>query len=81
MCNPSKKTIKRIDRILQSRCKKFTKFDTGVKLYNFRKATETGFVHAVFPKKAGYFIGTILEPSGVYKFFGIYSPEQVKEMC
>lgn len=70
MCNHSKKTIKKIDRMLRSRCKKYTKFYTGVKLYNFRKGTE-----------AGYFIGTTLDESGHYKFFGIISPEQVWEVA
>lgn len=80
MCNPSKKTIKRIDRILRSKCKKYTKFDTGEKMYNFGRSTETGFFYAVFPKKGGYFIGTSLEESGHYNFFAILSPEQVWEV-
>ena len=42
MCNPSKKTIKKIDRMLESRCKEKQEFNNGQKqkLYKFRKPTE-----------------------------------------
>lgn len=81
MCNPSKKTIKKIDRMLESRCKESQDFsnDQKLKRYLFRKPTEDGFQYATFLGKAGYFIGVSLDESGEYNFFGIYSPEQVLE--
>lgn len=82
MCNPSKKTIKRIDRILGSKCKEKRDFSNGQKQrqYIFRKPTEDGFQYAMLLGKAGYFVGVSLEQSGEYNFFGILSPEQVWEV-
>lgn len=82
MCNPSKKTIKRIDRILESKCKECRQFKTDQKQkqYLFRKATDTGFQYAMLLGRAGYFVGVSLDESGEYNFFGILSPEQVWEV-
>lgn len=76
MCNPSKKTIKKIDRMLESRCKEHRTFGNALKMYIFRNPTEIGLDYVTFCGKAGYFIGVSLEESGEYNFFGIYSPEQ-----
>lgn len=35
MCNPSKKTIKKIDRMLESRCKEHRTFGNALKMYIF----------------------------------------------
>ena len=80
MCNPSKKTIKKIDRMLESRCKEHRTFGNALKMYIFRNPTEIGLDYVTFCGKAGYFIGVSLEESGEYNFFGIYSPEQVLEV-
>lgn len=77
MCNPSKKTIKKIDKILESRCKEHREFGNALKMYIFRNPTEVGLDYVTFCGKDGYFIGVSLEESGAYNFFGIYSPEQV----
>ena len=80
MCNPSKKTIKKIDKILESRCKEHREFENALKMYIFRNPTEIGLNYVTFCVKAGYFIGVSLEEFGAYNFFGIYSPEQVLEV-
>jgi hypothetical protein len=81
MCNPSKKTIKKIDRMLESRCKEHRTFGNALKMYIFRNPTEIGLDYVTFCGKAGYFIGVSLEKSGEYNFFGILSPEQVWEVA
>lgn len=81
MCNPSKKTIKKIDRMLENRCKEHRTFGNALKMYIFRNPTEIGLDYVTFCGKAGYFIGVSLEESGEYNFFGIYSPEQVWEVA
>lgn len=48
MCNPSKKTIKRIERMLESRCKKIKKFEPSrqnstTANYMKKEPTEPGF--------------------------------------
>lgn len=55
MCDPSKKTIKKINRMLESRCKESQDFgnDQKQKRYLFRKPTEDGFQYAVLLGKAG----------------------------
>lgn len=40
MCNPSKKTIKKIDRMLESRCKEHRTFGDALKMYIFRNPTD-----------------------------------------
>lgn len=57
MCNPSKKTIKKIDRMLESRCKEHRTFGNALKMYIFRNPTEIGLDYVTFCGKAGYFIG------------------------
>ena len=79
MRTPSKKTIKRIDRILKNRCKDHRTFGNALKMYIFRNPTEIGLNYVTFCGKAGYFIGVSLDESGAYNFFGIYSPAQVWE--
>lgn len=81
MCNPSKKTIKKIDRMLESRCKEHRTFGDALKMYIFRNPTEIGLDYATFRSKDGYFIGVSLDESDEYNFFGILSPEQVLEVA
>lgn len=81
MCNPSKKTIKRIDRILQGKCKEHRMFGDALKMYIFRNPTEIGLDYVTFRSKDGYFIGVSLDEAGEYNFFGILSPEQVWEVA
>ena len=80
MCNPSKKTIKKIDRMLESRCKEHRTFGDALKMYIFRNPTEIGLDYVTFRSKDGYFIGVSLDESDEYNFFGILSPEQVLEV-
>lgn len=81
MCNPSKKTIKKIDRMLESRCKEHRTFEDALKMYIFRNPTEIGLDYVTFRSKDGYFIGVSLDESDEYNFFGILSPEQVLEVA
>lgn len=81
MCNPSKKTIKRIDRILQSRCKEHRTFGKALKMYTFRNTTEIGLDYVTFYGKSGRFLGVSLEESGEYNLFSILSPKQVWEVA
>lgn len=83
MGNPSKKTIKKIDRMLESRCKEKQEFNNGQKqkLYKFRKPTEDGFQYAMLLYREGYFFGSRLDKIGNYEYFAILSPEQIKEIC
>lgn len=81
MCNPSKKTIKKIDRMLESRCKEHRTFGNALKMYIFRNPTEIGLNYVTFHSKDGYFIGVSLDEYGANNFFGILSPEQVWEVA
>lgn len=86
MCNPSKKTIKRIVRMLESRCKKDEAFEIGkyksvtARVFTFKKPVETGFQKAIAFVPTQSIMGFSLDESGEYKYFKICSPEQLKEI-
>ena len=74
MCNPSKKTIKRIERMLVNRCKKIKKFEQvyqGSTTANYmnKEPTEPGFQGVELTKKR--------EDEYTYGWFYIRSPEQI----
>lgn len=85
MCNPSKKTIKKIMRMLENTCTKDETFDIGkgqrliVRVFTFRSPIETGFQKAVAFVPTQSILGSSLDKSGEYKYFKICSPEQIKE--
>lgn len=88
MCNPSKKTIKRIEQMLESRCKKVKKFEQryqGSTTANYmnKEPTESGFQGVLQIRGRGQFLGVELikkrEDEGEYTYgwFYIRSPEQI----
>jgi hypothetical protein len=86
MCNPSKKTIKRIERMLESRCKKIKKFEPSrqnstTANYMKKEPTEPGFQGVLQIRGLGQFIGVELtkkrEDTYTYGWFYIRSPEQI----
>lgn len=86
MCNPSKKTIKRIERMLESRCKKIKKFEPSrqnstTANYMNKESTEPGFQGVLQIRGLGQFIGVELtkkrEDTYTYGWFLIRSPEQI----
>lgn len=65
MCNPSKKTIKRIEQMLESRCKKVKKFEQryqGSTTANYmnKEPTEPGFQGVLQIHGRGQFLGVEL---------------------
>ena len=88
MCNPSKKTIKRIEQMLETRCKKVQKFEQHYKgsttaNYMNREPTEPGFQGVLQIRGRGQFLGVELTKSEkmkgeyTYGWFYIRSPEQI----
>lgn len=86
MCNPSKKMIKRIERMLESRCKKIKKFEPSrqnstTANYMNKEPTEPGFQGVLQIRGLGQFIGVELtkkrEDTYTYGWFLIRSPEQI----
>ena len=86
MCNPSKKTIKRIVRMLESRCKKIKRFEpthqySTTANYMNKDVTELGFQGVLQIHGRGEFIGVELmkkrEDTYTYGWFLIRSPEQI----
>lgn len=83
MCNPSKKTIKKLMRMLESACTKDETFDMGqgqrlvVRVFTFRGPIETGFQKAVAFVPTQSIMGSSLDKSGEYKYFKICSPAQI----
>lgn len=86
MCNPSKKTIKRIERMLENRCKKIKKFEQhyqGSTTANYmnKEPTEPGFQGVLQIRGRGQFLGVELtkkrEDEYTYGWFYIRSPEQI----
>ena len=86
MCNPSKKTIKRIERMLVNRCKKIKKFEQvyqGSTTANYmnKEPTEPGFQGVLQIRGRGQFLGVELtkkrEDEYTYGWFYIRSPEQI----
>ncbi len=88
MCNPSKKTIKRIEQMLESRCKKVKKFEQRYQSsttanYMNKEPTEPGFQGVLQIRGRGQFLGVELikkrEDEGEYTYgwFYIRSPEQI----
>lgn len=83
MCNPSKKTIKRIMRVLSDKCVKDETFDIGkrqrrvVRVFTFRRPVEIGFQKAIAFTPTQSILGSSLDKSGEYKYFKICSPEQI----
>lgn len=68
MCNPSKKTIKRIEQMLETRCKKVQKFEQhyqGSTTANYmnREPTEPGFQGVLQIRGRGQFLGVKLTKS------------------
>lgn len=86
MCNPSKKTIKRIMRVLSGKCVKDETFEIGkyqpvkVRVFTFKKPIEVGVQKAISLIHVHTIMGSSLDKSGEYKYFKICSPEQLKEM-
>lgn len=65
MCNPSKKTIKKIMRMLEDRCKKVKKFEqvhqsSTTTNYMNKEPTEPGFQGVLQIRGRGQFIGVEL---------------------
>ena len=88
MCNPSKKTIKRIERMLEARCKKVQKFEQryqGSTTANYmnKEPTEPGFQGVLQIRGRGQFLGVELtkkredKSEYTYGWFYIRSPEQI----
>ena len=88
MCNPSKKTIKRIEQMLETRCKKVQNFEQhyqGSTTANYmnKEPTEPGFQGVLQIRGRGQFLGVELtnkrEDEGEYTYgwFYIRSPEQI----
>jgi adenosylmethionine-8-amino-7-oxononanoate aminotransferase len=86
MCNPSKKTIKKIMRMLEDRCKKVKKFEqvhqsSTTTNYMNKEPTEPGFQGVLQIRGRGQFIGVELtkkrEDTYTYGWFYIRSPEQI----
>ena len=86
MCNPSKKTIKRIVRMLENRCKMVKKFEptrqnSTTANYMTKEPTEPGFQGVLQIRGLGQFIGVELtkkrEDTYTYGWFYIRSPEQI----
>lgn len=86
MCNPSKKTIKRIEQMLETRCKKVQKFEQhyqGSTTANYmnKDPTEPGFQGVLQIRGRGQFLGVELtkkrEDTYTYGWFLIRSPEQI----
>ncbi len=79
MCNPSKKTIKRVKTVLTARCHRTVKTDSSI-VYWFRNPIEQGLQNVVYISRKGLFIATELTKADVYHYFDICSPEQMKEV-
>lgn len=79
MCNPSKKTIKRVKTVLTARCTRTVKADSSI-VYLFRNPIEQGLQNVVYISRKGLFIATELTKADVYHYFDICSPEQMKEV-
>ena len=86
MCNSSKKTIKKIMRMLEDRCKKVKKFEqvhqsSTTTNYMNKEPTEPGFQGVLQIRGRGQFIGVKLtkkrEDTYTYGWFYIRSPEQI----
>lgn len=86
MCNPSKKTIKKIERVLESRCIRVERFkktrqSSTTASYVSRNPLDFGFQGANYVHGRGQFIGTELvkKRGDIYKYnwFYIRSPEQI----
>lgn len=86
MCNLSKKTIKKIERMLESRCKRVERFkqthqSTTTANYINKEVTELGFQAVLQIRGCGEFIGVELmkkqEDTYTYGWFLIRSPEQI----
>lgn len=86
MCNPSKKTIKKIERMLESRCKRVERFkktrqNSTTANYINNEVTELGFQAVLQIRGCGEFIGVELtkkrEDTYAYGWFLIRSPEQI----
>ena len=86
MCNPSKKTIKKIIRKLEHRCKKLKKFEqvqqsSTTTNYMNKEATQPSFQGVLQIRGRGQFIGVELtkkrEDTYTYGWFYIRSPEQI----
>lgn len=86
MCNPSKKTIKKIERMLEDRCKKVKKFEqvhqsSTTTNYMNKEPTEPGFQGVLQIHGRGRLIGVELikkrEDTYTYGWFLIRSPEQI----
>lgn len=86
MCNPSKKTIKKIMRMLEDRCKKVKKFEqvhqsSTTTNYMNKEPTEPGFQGVLQIRGRGQFIGVELikkrEDTYTYGWFLIRSLEQI----
>lgn len=86
MCNPSKKTIKKIMRMLKDRCKKVKKFEqvhqsSTTTNYMNKEPTEPGFQGVLQIHGRGQLIGVELTKKGedtyTYGWFYIRSPEQI----
>ncbi len=79
MCNPSKKTIKRVKTLLAARCYRTVKTDSSI-VYLFRNPLEQGLQNVVYISRRGLFLATELTKADVYHYFKICSPEQMKEV-
>ena len=79
MCNPSKKTIKRVKTLLSTRCYRTVKTDSSI-VYLFRNPIEQGLQNVVYISRRGLFLATELTKADVYHYFEICSPEQMKEV-
>lgn len=86
MCNPSKKTIKKIERMLESRCKRVERFkktrqSSTTANYINKEVTELGFQAVLQIRGCGEFIGVELmkkrEDTYTYGWFLIRSPKQI----
>lgn len=79
MCNPSKKTIKRVKTVLTARCARTVKTDSSI-VYLFRNQIEQGLQNVVYISRKGLFLATELTKTDVYHYFEICSLEQTKEV-
>lgn len=86
MCNPSKKTIKKIERMLASRCKRVEKFkqvrqSSTTASYICKNPLDFGLQGVNQVRGQGQFIATELvkKRGDIYKYnwFYIRSPEQI----
>ena len=86
MCNPSKKAIKKIERMLESKCKRVERFEpthqySTTANYINKEVTELGFQAVLQIRGMGEFIGVELvkkrEDTYTYGWFLIRSPEQI----